>query len=167
MSYINKYAVIFTIGKNEEAFQIAKQGYEMDPDSLIGNRIIGLAYLYKKQYAEAMEYLGFACKLSNNAAFNQVDLLNLYTSIGSWEKAKNIMEDLKVKLKEGKYVSSCIMSFASGFLGDITEAFKWLEKAYDERDAYLCILKYYPFVPIKLREDSRFTSFINKMSFPE
>jgi adenylate cyclase len=166
MSYVNKYAVIFTIGKFEEAFQIAKQGYEMDPDSLIGNRIMGLAYLYKKQYAEATGYLEFASKLSNYAVFNQVDLINLYTSTGSLERARTVMESLKLKLKEGKYVSSCIMSFASGFLGDIDEAIKWLEKAYDEHDAYLCILKYYPWVPAMLREDSRFNSFLRRMNFP-
>ena len=167
MSYINKYAVVFTMGKFEEAFQIAKQGYEMDTDSLIGNRIMGFAYLYKKQYAEAIEYLEFASKLSNYAAFNQVDLINLYASIGSFEKARTIMEDLKIKLKEGKYVSSCIMSFASGFLGDIDEAINWLEKAYEEHDAYLCILRYYPWVSARLRQDSRFQSLINKMNFPE
>ena len=64
MSYVNKYAVVFTMGNFEEAFQIAKQGYEMDPDSLIGNRIMGLAYLFKKQYAKAIEFLEFASKLS-------------------------------------------------------------------------------------------------------
>jgi len=167
MSYVNKYAVLFTIGELEEAFQNAKLGYEMDTDSLIGNRIMGLAYLYKKQNTEAIEYLEFASKLSNYAAFNQVDLINLYTSIGSLEKAGTVMEDLKLKLKEGKYVSSCIMSFASGFLGNIDEAIVWLEKAYDEHDAYLCIIKYYPWVPVKLRQDSRFNSFLSKMNFPE
>ena len=59
------------------------------------------------------------------------------------------------------------MSFACGFLGDIDEAMYWLEKAYDQHDAYLCILKYYPFMPVKLRQDSRFNSFISKMNFPE
>jgi adenylate cyclase len=167
MSYINKYAVVFTTGKFEEAFQIAKQGYEMDTDSLIGNRIMGFGYLYKKQYSEAIRYLEFASKLSNYAPFNQVDLINLYVSIGSLEKARTVMEDLKIKLKEGKYVSSCIMSFASGFLGNIDEAVNWLEKAYEEHDAYLCILQYYTWVPVMLRQDSRFQSFISKMNFPE
>ena len=167
MSYINKYAVVFTTGKFEEAFQIAKQGYEMDTDSLIGNRIMGFAYLYKKQYTEAIRYLEFASKLSNYAPFNQVDLINLYASIGSLKEARTVMEDLKIKLNEGKYVSSCIMSFASGFLGNIDEAINWLEKAYEEHDAYLCILRYYPWVPARLRQDSRFQSFISKMNFPE
>ena len=167
MSYINKFAVVFTVGKFEEAFQIAKQGYEMDPDSLIGNRIMGLAYMYKGQYAEAIQYLEAASKRSNNATFHQVDLINLYTSIGSLEKAGNVMEDLKAKLRQGEYVSSCIMSFASGFLGNIDEAIQWLERAYDDHDAYLCILKHYPFLPIKLRQDSRFQTFLTKMNFPE
>ena len=166
MSYINKYAVVFTMGKLEEAFQIAKRGYEMDTDSLIGNRIMGFAYLYKKDYTEATRFLEFASKLSNYAPFNQVDLINLYTSIGSLEKAGKVMEDLKIKLKEGKYVSSCIMSFASGFLGNLDEAIHWLEKAYEEHDAYLCILKYYPWVPTRLRQDNRFQHIISKMNFP-
>ena len=59
------------------------------------------------------------------------------------------------------------MSFALGFLGDIDESINWLERAYDEHDAYLCILQYYPFIPVRLRQDRRFNSFIGKMSFPE
>jgi TolB-like protein/class 3 adenylate cyclase/Tfp pilus assembly protein PilF len=167
MSYINKYAVLFTAGKFEEAFLTAKQGYEMDQDSVIGNRIMGLAYFYKKQYAEATGYLEFASKLSNYAAIYQVDLIRLYTSMGLLEKARTVMEDLKLRLSAGKYVSSCIMSFACGFLGDIDEAINWLEKAYDEHDAYLCILKYYPWVPVRLRQDIRFKAFLSKMNFPE
>jgi tetratricopeptide (TPR) repeat protein len=116
----------------------------MDPDSVIGNRIMGLAYFYKKQYAEATGYLEFASKLSNYAAFNQVDLIKLYTSMGLLEKARTVIEDLKLRSSTGKYVSSCIMSFAYGFLGDNDKAIDWLERAYEEHDAYLCILQYYP-----------------------
>jgi hypothetical protein len=59
------------------------------------------------------------------------------------------------------------MSFACGFLGDIDEAIGWLERAYEQQDAYLCIVQYYPFLPLSLRQDSRFQSFINKMNFPK
>jgi tetratricopeptide (TPR) repeat protein len=167
ITYITQFAIALTTCKYEQAFQLARQGFELDPDSMISNRIMGLAHLHNKQYTKAAEYLEFASKLSNRSAFNQVDLINLYTTQGSVEKARAVMEDLKMKLKEGKYVSSCIMSFAAAFLGDIDEAMRWLEKAYDEHDAYLCIIKYYPWVPAKLRQDSRFQSFLNKMNFPE
>jgi adenylate cyclase len=167
ITYLTQFAIALTAGKYDQVFHLARQGFELDPDSMISNRIMGLAYLHNKQYAEATGYLEFASKLSNHAAFNQVDLINLYTTKGSLEQARDVMDDLKIKLKEGKYVSSCIMSFASGFLGDLDEAMNWLEKAYDQHDAYLCILKYYPFMPAKLRQDRRFTSFLNKMNFPE
>lgn len=166
MCYINRFAVLLTTGKWEAAFLSVKQGYEMDPDSMIGTRGMGLAYFYKKQYTEATRYLEFASKLSNYAAFNQVDLINLYTSMGLSEKAGTVMEELKLRVGAGKYVSSCMMSFAYGFIGDIDEAFNWLEKAYEEHDAYLCIIQYYPFIPANLRQDSRFSSFLNKMNFP-
>lgn len=167
ISYSTKYAIVFTAGKFEEAFQFARQGVEMDPDSLITNRIMGLAYLHNKQYPEATEHLEFASKISNRSAFTQVDLIYLYTAKGSLDQANAVMEDLKIKLKEGKYVSSCLMSYAVGFLGDIDDAMRWLEKAYHEHDAYLYLINYYPFVPPKLRQDSRFQSFITKMNFPK
>ena len=138
----------------------------MDPDSVIGNRIMGFAYLQTEQYPEATTYLEFASKLSNYAAFNQVDLIRLYTSMGLMEKAGAVRDDLKMRLSAGKYVSSCIMSFACGFLGDVDEAIDWLERAYEEHDAYLCILQYYPWVPARLRHDDRFKSFLSKMNFP-
>jgi adenylate cyclase len=166
IGYTTKFVIGFIPDKFEEAFQCARRGVEMDPDSMITNRIMGLAYLENKQYTEATEYLEFASKLSNRAAFNLVDLIYLYTTRGSMEQARTIMEELKRKLKDGQYVSPCIMGFASGFLGDIDEAMNWLEKAYNEHDAYLCIIKFYPFVPVKLRQDSRFQSFISKMNFP-
>jgi len=167
MSYINKFAILLTAGKLEEAFKVAKQGYELDQDSVIGNRIMGLGHYYKNEFTEANKYLEFASKLSNHAAFNQVDLINLYATNGSREQASEIMEDLKLRLEGGKYVSPCLMSFAAGFLEDIDEAISWLEKAYQEHDAYLCILKYYPFMPAMLRQDNRFQSIISKMNFPE
>jgi Predicted integral membrane protein len=167
ISYSTKYAMLITAGKFEEAFPFAKKGVEMDPDSLITIRIMGLAYLLQKQYNQATEYLELASKISNKSAFTQIDLIYLYTSKGSFDRANAVRSDLKIKSREGKHVSSCIMSFAAGFLGDIDEAMNWLEKAYEERDAYLCIIKYYPFVPLRLRQDSRFVSFINKMNFPD
>ena len=167
MCHVNRCAVLLSARKLEEAFLSAKQGYELDPDSMIGNRGLGLNYLYNKQYAEATKYLEFASKLSNYAAFNQVDLINLYTSMGLSEKAIAVMEELKLLVSAGKYVSSCLMSFAYGFLGEIDEAFNWLERAYEEHDAYLCILQYYPFLPVTLRQDSRFKPIIGKMNFPK
>jgi len=167
IGYTTKYAIAFTAGKFEEAFQCARQGVELDPHSMIGNRIMGFAYLYNKQYDEAAGYLEFASKLSNYAAFNQVDLINLYTLMGLSEKARTVLEELKLRVVAGKYVSSCLMSFACGFLGHMDEAYKWLEKAYEEHDAYLCIIQYYPFLPASLRQDIRFKSFISKMNFPE
>lgn len=128
---------------------------------------MGLAYLDNKKYAEATGYLEFASKISNRSAFTQVDLIYLYTAKGSFDKAYAVMQELKNKLKEGEYVSSCIMGYAMAYLGDIEEAMKWLEKAYNEHDAYLYLIKHYPFVPEKLRKDSSFQSFLRKMNFPE
>jgi TolB-like protein/class 3 adenylate cyclase/Tfp pilus assembly protein PilF len=167
ISYSTKYAILITEGKAEEAFPFAMKGVELDPDSMITNRIMGLAFLYKKQFAKATAYLECASKISNRSAFTQVDLIRLFTEQGDLVQADAVMEDLKNQIKEGKYVSSCIMSYAFGFMGEIDNAMIYLEKAYEEHDAYLYLLNHYPFVPKKLRQDERFQSFLNKMAFPK
>ena len=89
----------------------------MDPDSLIGNRIMGLAYLYKKQYAEAIEYLEFASKLSNYAAFNQVDLINLYTYYRFIGKGKNCDGGFETEIKRREICKLMHYEFCIRFSG--------------------------------------------------
>jgi hypothetical protein len=51
-------------------------------------------------------------------------------------------------------------------LGRRDEAFEWLDRAYDERDPFLPILKYYkPFEP--LHDDPRFDALLKRIGFEE
>jgi hypothetical protein len=50
-------------------------------------------------------------------------------------------------------------------LGDNDESFRWLERGYNERDAWLALLKVWPpFDP--LRSDSRFQDLLRRMNVP-
>jgi hypothetical protein len=52
------------------------------------------------------------------------------------------------------------------FRGQSDEAMHWLERAYDQKDAYLCYLK--PELSQKsLAADRRFKAFLQKMNLPE
>ena len=57
ITYLTQFAIALTAGKYDQVFHLARQGFELDPDSMISNRIMGLAYLYNKQYPEARSIL--------------------------------------------------------------------------------------------------------------
>jgi hypothetical protein len=62
-------------------------------------------------------------------------------------------------LQGKRYVSSYTVAAIYAGLADKDQAFKWLEKAYEERDVWLMNLKVDP-VFAKIRSDKRFTDLL-------
>ena len=51
-------------------------------------------------------------------------------------------------------------------LGEIDEAFEWLERAYQDRNAWMVFLQVVPWLD-PLRSDPRFQDLLRRMNFPE
>jgi tetratricopeptide (TPR) repeat protein len=69
------------------------------------------------------------------------------------------------QLSQQRYVSPLYFALVYIGLGERNEAFRWLNKAYDERSDYLVYLRSEPWTD-PLRSDPRFTAFINRLGFP-
>ena len=81
------------------------------------------------------------------------------------KEARKILARLKT-LNERGLVPSGSIGILYGALGELDEAFAWLEKAYDERDPQLTYLKVgRRFEP--LRQDQRFQQLVHRMGLPE
>jgi hypothetical protein len=52
------------------------------------------------------------------------------------------------------------------FRGESDEAFKWLDRAYEQKDQFLYRIKFAPEFD-KLHGDPRYTAFLTKMNLPE
>jgi hypothetical protein len=65
-----------------------------------------------------------------------------------------------------RYVSPGDMSMLYVASGDMDEAFAWLKKAYEQRDASLVWSKVAPESDL-LRSDCRFHQFLGRMNFPQ
>jgi hypothetical protein len=80
-------------------------------------------------------------------------------------RPRKILEKLKTQHQRG-LVPSGSVAILYGALGELNEAFAWLEKAYEERDPELTYLK----VPGRrfepLRHDPRYATFLKKMRLP-
>ena len=55
---------------------------------------------------------------------------------------------------------------AAACLDGLDTAFDYLDKAYDEHDPLLLMLKYEPLVPFIFKGDPRYKQFIERIGFP-
>ena len=75
------------------------------------------------------------------------------------------MNELKERSKS-EYLSNALTALSAAYLNDMDEAFDYLEKAFDDRDPSLILLKYEPWVPGSLRADPRFQQILERIGFP-
>ena len=94
-----------------------------------------------------------------------LDLGFAYAKVGNREEARRILATLKQRRASGLVPSGSI-AILYGALGELDEAFAWLEKAYQERDPELTYLN----VPGRrfepLRHDPRFRKMLVRMGLP-
>jgi hypothetical protein len=84
---------------------------------------------------------------------------------GRLEQALQSLNTLK-ELSATCYVQSNLIALVFTALGQMDEAFRWLERAYEERDEDLCLLKIDPRFD-SLREDPRFHSLLERVGLAD
>ena len=89
------------------------------------------------------------------------NLVYAHAQLGRRNQALQMMEDLKRMCGE-RYISPFLLTIAYVGLGDKDEAFKWLEKAYEERSNFLWLLRVYPCLD-SLRSDPRFDDLLKRV----
>jgi hypothetical protein len=75
------------------------------------------------------------------------------------------MDELEERSLKG-YVANTFTAFSATYLDGLDKAFDHLEKAYDDRDPILLMIKYQPSVPAALKKDPRFQKFLERIGFP-
>ena len=94
-----------------------------------------------------------------------LDLGFAYATAGDRQEARRMLAKLR-RLHERGLVPSASIAILYGALGELNEAFAWLEKAYKERDPQLTYLKAgRRFEP--LRHDPRFQQLVHRIGLPD
>ena len=127
----------------------------------------GLAedYLSMSQYAEAVITLKKAMDLAGRRPGLVAGLGRAYALSGRKDEAEILLQELRDKGKS-EYVLPMYLAAFYGDLGNIDEAFRWLEKVYQERHYGMFLLR----VPSSwepLRTDPRFDNLLERMNFPK
>ena len=145
--------MLFYARRYDEAIKALKNAIEMFPDHTIGYTYLGYVYLQKSMYEEALEQF--------QKGNSQGGLGITYAKMGKRDEAQQVLDDL-IKLSMQKYVWPYDLALLYFALGENDQGFKWLDKAYEERDIGLCYLKAEPMLD-SVRSDPRFKALLKKV----
>ena len=145
--------IYYLAGQNDRAIEQCTKILALDPNSFPALRYRGLAYEQKGMYREAIAEFQKGVKVSGSPLMLAL-LGHAFAVSGQRAEAEHVLSELS-DLQGRRYVSPYTVAAIYAGLGDKDQAFKWLEKAYEERDIWLMNLKVDP-VFSKLRSDRRF-----------
>lgn len=149
----------------DEAISSFKAALELNPDYSEAYRGIGACYRELEQYEQSFQALGKALELTDGHGPAVMDLLALQGSTGQKEALKERLDQF-LEMKDQGVIPSIVFTIGYAYLGDMDEAFKWLDETYNERFFWLLSIKAAPEWDV-FRDDPRYKEFINRMNFPE
>jgi TolB-like protein/Flp pilus assembly protein TadD len=151
----------YYVRQPEEALEHLRRAFVMNPTAEENHRLLGLAYLQLGLHDEAAAAFRESIAVSASPALATAGLGVVAAARGRTADALAVIADLTVQSKT-RYVSPVAFAMVHAALGDNDAAFRWLDRAYDERRGWLCYLKVEPLLD-GLRTDPRFARLLERM----
>jgi len=148
----------------DEAIEQFEKVLETDPNFLWAHCDIGFTYADHSMYERAIAAGRKAVELSQGAPTFVAFLGDEYAVAGHLAEARETLERLR-ELSKHQYVTSYMVARIHAAMGETDEALRWLETAYQERAAWMVILRVDPRFD-HMRSDPRFLDLMRRMNFP-
>jgi tetratricopeptide (TPR) repeat protein len=155
--------LMFYCGRRyDEAIGQLKQTLEMEPYFAAAHYFLALAYEQKGMYEETIEHLQTALRVSPGSPDKVGALGHAYAVFKKKEEARKALKEL-YRLAERRFVSAYDYAIVCAGLQEDDQAFKWLDRAHEERSfSLLMSLKAEPRLDW-LRSDSRFQNLVRQV----
>jgi eukaryotic-like serine/threonine-protein kinase len=151
-------------GHPEEAIHFVKTALEMNSKFPLGHFWLGRIYTSQGHYEEALaEFTAVGALRSWQPTMAALGFL--YGVWGKHAEARKIIEEFRTLSKQNRYQSSYAVALVYASLGDRSETFQELEKAYTERSHWLVWLKLDPRWD-SVRGDPRFKDLVRRVGLP-
>jgi len=154
----------------DQAVDYLKKLIVMDPNYVRTHQYLARVYETTSRYEDALNELEKKNILQGakpdeiaKAKRQLLDALRSGGPKGYWSK---ILEFTMQDVKKGQDAPALSLAHIYSELGERDEAFKWLEKAYENKDGDLAWLKVEPKWD-NLRDDPRFANILRRMGLPE
>ncbi len=123
----------------DDAAEQLKRTLEMEPNFGPAQQILGLVYLRMKRYGDAIGAYRRLHELGSRVSSSAGRLGLVYAVAGRRAEALEELRFLEEVAKE-RYVSPTVFAAVHGGLGDMDEAFRWMDRAVEQRDCFLTLL---------------------------
>jgi TolB-like protein/DNA-binding winged helix-turn-helix (wHTH) protein/Tfp pilus assembly protein PilF len=151
-------------GRCDAAVGYFKKTLEMEPKFPLAHFYLGKCYVEQKQFSDAIKEQLAAISGSGESAAFVAALSVAYAASGNKQEATALLNKLK-ETSRRSYVSPYSMATVYAGLGETDEAFKWLDKAYDDRDYQLPTIKNDIHFE-HLKDDRRFAQLLDRIGLP-
>jgi tetratricopeptide (TPR) repeat protein len=148
----------------DDAIQEARRALELQPDSVFAKLTLGLSLVLQGKSEAGIASLESAVNLSGEASSQLAALGWALGRTGRASEAREIIRRLN-SLSQTRYVAPLDLAMVEIGLGDADAAFRSLDRAVEERNAWLIFLNVEPmFDPI--RADPRFAKLVARVGLP-
>jgi len=127
---------MYFAGQFDRAIEDLQKTIAMDRNWFYSHLLLGLSYLGKSMLKESIVELEKASDLSGGAPLVVVMLASTYYRTGKKTEAEKLFNSLKERAKD-EYIPPSFLFVIHKVRGDMELAFKWLERACEDRDIYL------------------------------
>ena len=142
----------------DDAIDAGNRIVQIDPNYVYVEPDLANAYREKGDFQKAIELYE---KAQATTHFPSAGLAITYAKMGRREDARRILEQLIEKSRQ-QYVAGDMIATVYAALGEKDEAFRWLDRAFDEHSASMVSFTSYPeFRP--LRSDPRFVDLLRRI----
>src|SRR5207302_11078197 len=147
-------------GKLDDAIAQGKRTLELDPTYAYLDSTLANAYREKGLFDQAIALY------QQGERFTRAPSRGLgitYARAGKRREAEQILARFLAQ-REKQYISAAAIGLIYAALGNKDEAFRWLERAYDDHDAVLTTIAFYPGSQ-PLRDEPRFIDLVKRVGF--
>lgn len=151
--------------RHEDAVSEAQQVLLLEPGFAIGHFRLGVTYGWLDRYDEAIRELTLAYQASGDNPTYLASLAQMYARSGREQEARRRLGDV-LDLARRQYVPAYSIAAIHVALGEVDQAFVWLDRAVEERSAEVTFLGVEPEMDV-LRSDPRFREVLRRLGLSD
>jgi eukaryotic-like serine/threonine-protein kinase len=157
--------IFFNARQYDRSLEELGKALELDPAYFVAYQAYGWCYALKGRFEEALASSRKSVALSQRNPMALWSLGYVLAVAGHEGEAREVALEM-IEAREKHYVSSYFIACVYAGLNEPDEAFKWLEKAYEERDWWLLWMRVQPNLD-NLRDDPRFQNLLRRVAHDE
>jgi pentatricopeptide repeat protein len=156
--------ILYFLRQTDRAVQQLEKTVEVEPKFEISRYFLGLAYLQKGMFSESVETLKICYEVSGRHPGALAGLIHACGRAGRSAEARALLKEMK-GMQEQRFVAPYFFALAYTGCDQKDLAFKWLEKALEDRSGWLANINIEPALD-PLRSDRRFQGLVRHVGLP-